>query len=822
MAITVKIRFPSGGSGPLVDYTEFVLLPESISGSSAQTTSGASQSSQAATLIKQWEVGNAPKATFFLGPDLDDVEGFFPPVTGCYVEIDCDTYGPIFSGYITAEPEIVPVGKSINTKIFAYVCACVGEEIILDFNRIGFIPPFANKTIGEIIAELGELLDPGRFDWTTVKTFGDVIPIYTTTPDQRFSQVVADLLKNQGAKMWFKRGVAFIDRFDEGNPAVEPTVDQTDDDEEITDFYNPYDLRISPIQSAVVNDVTGIGDTEAKVYAREYSVSDGATTNYRLKLPVFGATGKPVIQDDFSGDAFDGNIWAPFAVPNGSADPTEAFIFDNGRLNVVGGSGLNNTKLLAIQGIEIKGEVRIDAGEFQFANASDGIFGAAYVSSDMTLANCKYGFRFTKNGGQTDIQAIVDGALVGVAVTTKQNMTYSLHLSISTPTSKTTLPPWYSLRNAFGGGSKSDIVTVSFVVEEYSQLAVRTPQPYHIYQVEQTGVPAFLFVGELNVVDADFAVNYFQVTTPIQGALFSRLVSQEEGKRRHLGFVGQSDADATIVSTNEVETLEWFKETRPILRQRNELRYRSAGPAVARIIDQTSIDLEQLRYGDSGVRSEILTDIQPLPATSEELEWALQAYLEDHTRQRFEGAWAALVPPETQFAEEPIPGRFINVNCADRTPEIGNFSELVKVVTTTVRAQSDNGALEQFEHAFDYGPVVTRRMDKLLRQFDVPDPPEVAVLRQISNPTAVDTLDVATRFIDDLTSVALIDRDISLFYFDAGIDLADGDFVEVRYSDFSWGQTAGANFVGRYNTRLFSTPRKRRDSTFFFKLVRAA
>jgi hypothetical protein len=889
-----------------VDYTEFVFLPSAVSGGGQAVAGGGSgQTSQQATLIKTHDLGSPPKCTFFVGGTLGDLASFVPPVTGTLVWIDSTTFPEFFTGYITSEPEVIPIGEDgiilptdTPSNLQGYVCACQGEEIVLDMQLTGFVQPFVNKTVGDIIAALGEMLLPGRFDWSGVVGFGDVVPVFPIPPQSVFSKIVSALTANMATKLWFKRGKVFIAHYDEGDPTVELTVAET------SDLYNPFDLTIKPIASAIVNDVTGIGDVEPQDYCREYTLGDGITTNYALKLPVFGTLGKPIVEDDFTSGALDPTIWAAFGIePGNSSDPDGTFLLSGSSLNVIGGLGYATTNLLLAQGIEVKGQIEIDAGEFQFVDASDAIVGAAMLTDVAALDQVKYGFKFSKNTGsattghvsetpegsingtnvnyftsenpilatlvlkvngatqsygtqftlsinsitfitpppslatinaaydyeigpQTDIQSIVDGALVGDIITTKPGFTYALRLQISTPAQQTNLPPWYSLDSAFGGGSKSAPVTASFVVEEYSQLAVKDPNRFALISVTQTGVPAFLFVCEAAINDANFAVNYFTITTPIQGALLTQLVSDATQDVRRLGFVGQPEADATIGVSGNSEVLSFFKQTKPVLRQRNELRYRSAGPAVARVQDAASIALEASRYGDSGLRRTLLTNITPLPATSEQLAWALQAYLADNATQQFEGTWIALTPPVTfttagspALPQEPIPGRFINVNCPTRTPETGSFSELIKAVTITCTAESDDGTQEQFETAIAFGFVVSRQMQKVLAQFIPPDPPAVAVLRQISSVPPIDTSLVNVQFIEDAPAVAFYDRDYANYYFDLGQDLLAGEQVEVRYSDASWGTPGGANLVGRFSNRQFSVKRKKRDMALYVKIV---
>jgi hypothetical protein len=137
-----------------------------------------------------------------------------------------------------------------------------------------------------------------------------------------------------------------------------------------------------------------------------------------------------------------------------------------------------------------------------------------------------------------------------------------------------------------------------------------------------------------------------------------------------------------------------------------------------------------------------------------------------------------------------------------------------------VTAESDDGELEQYEVLFDYGLVVTRNMQKVLQKFVPPDPPQVAVLRQISSVPEIDTTLVPTQFIEDAPAMAFIRRDYQNYYFDLGQDLLAGEQVEVRWSDASWGTAGGANLITRVGTRTFSVKRKQRDMTIYAKIVK--
>src|SRR5207253_1677658 len=149
-------------------------------------------------------------------------------------------------------------------------------------------------------------------DTSGITSFGDANSVVEVDPNQKFSDFVQKFLKRKSAKLWFQRGTVYLDRIDDG---IYTVLDDTADE-----LFNPHDLTLTPIDSAVRNDLTGIGDIEAQAYCKEYYIADGITTHYPLKLPMFGTDGNPILQDQFDEDTFDDRKWL-------ASDPSGAFVF---------------------------------------------------------------------------------------------------------------------------------------------------------------------------------------------------------------------------------------------------------------------------------------------------------------------------------------------------------------------------------------------------------------------------------------------------------------------------------------------------------------
>lgn len=720
-APTLTIRLP--GTSIWVDYSDFLVLGNQSGGGIVGGTTVTQLSSLLTDVpcTKVHQLNTPPQLGFVLGPPLG--ASWTKPPRWSEIRLDTPEYPGFFTGFLTNEPGAEPLGEDIDgTQIVGYHYTAVGEEILLDMNAIGVIPPFVGLLDGQIIAALIAKLSPGvgspavfRFDTSGIIGFGLTNPIFTVQPQERFTDVVTRLLANQSVKFWFQRGVVNIARYNDGMVYL--------CDEDSDPNFGNYDLNCNPVPNSIRNDLTGFGDIEQKEYAREYFVADGVTANWNLKLPVFGSSGTPLFGDDFSATTIDTSHW----ILN---DPTGVFSMFGGSLNIVGGAGLASTSMLLNQGLEMNKKHKLNGGEFQFVGGQDGIVCGLYLSETLSLAQCKFGFRLNpvaSPASQSSIQAIVDGNIFGDTVYTQPNKTYAFHIYIDSQVAFRQWRPWWSRKLPFGGGFGNSEFIVTFVVEENDQLQVKAPTRYQIYRATIPGtstgsppvpaMPVFLFIGLASVNSMNCSMNFFSVSEPIQAALSLTepllLASPPHigpppsygsppsftYRRGIMGFVGETDADATIQVANQSDALSFFQETRPVETTLIELSYRGSGAAVARVINQASITSQAAAFGDSGVRSDVLTSILPLPATSEILESALQAYLDDNIDSQFDGDWTVLNPPYASIFDnflrsnvnpliapwtKPSPGGIVNLQLVSDSVEPASTGATGVMYYTTV------------------------------------------------------------------------------------------------------------------------------------------
>lgn len=361
MAFTLKIKLT--GQSQFTDFSNFVF---------AEPGGPLASKTFALNSIQQLDIV------------LKEASGFLPPERGNEVWLDCATYSPsgeLFTGFIAADPEKVLFAQEADGNLrYKWRVSCQSEESMCNFTAplyMSTLVPFQNKTVGQIVTYLLNLLAPGRFDTSGIQA-GPVIPYYLPNAQANFTDIMKELVEGAGMKFWTRRKKAFLAYFDDALIGVSAL--STDP------AFNPDDISITPYAQPIFNDVIGYGGEEPQVYVREYYSGDGLSMTFPLHLPAYGLTTTDLIIDDFNNSSLDLNRWA-------ETDPTSA-ITEGASLFIDGGAGLNLTKVVAVQGLELAGTLFFQHGAVRFNLASSGIIGGLYSSpSAHTLANCVAGIK---------------------------------------------------------------------------------------------------------------------------------------------------------------------------------------------------------------------------------------------------------------------------------------------------------------------------------------------------------------------------------------------------------------------------------------------
>src|SRR6202044_4068293 len=126
---------------------------------------------------------------------------------------------------------------------------------------------------------------------------------------------------------------------------------------------------------------------------------------------------------------------------------------------------------------------------------------------------------------------------------------------------------------------------------------------------------------------------------------------------------------AQISAQGEAYSLSFYTGDIPSVGARIVFQSWSAGQSVARVQDTVAIANEAQISGDSGIRSAIMTNLSPLPRTSDECEAAAAAAILDNEYPQFQGTYTIQTIPykfENLLAPSiygyPMTGRFLYVN----------------------------------------------------------------------------------------------------------------------------------------------------------------
>lgn len=356
-------------------------------------------------LYGQVQKSDRHKESVLLDFSLAPVNGSFVKLRqGAYISISTATYGLWFTGYIVNDPELTYLGSKAGQPVWGYKYKANSDDYLLNLKPIGVMPPFLNRTEGQILKALVEKLVPGKFDTTGIED-GDLVAQYTPDPEAKFIDVVRDFSES-GNKLFY----ALNHELFYGRQVDESVVIVNKND----DHFTPSRLSLRPSTQPVINDVTVFGPIEPRAYVHEYFVGTGVDAKFPLVSSVFGTDRYVLLDDVFSGSSVDTGKWAEY-------DTVANYIqLSDGYLNILGGpgTGISSVRLESLNVLPMDGRIRFTHGEWDFlsstANGSSGragvICGCWTSSPSGSIAPCLYGLDVTKPGAIV-IRPIVNGAV---------------------------------------------------------------------------------------------------------------------------------------------------------------------------------------------------------------------------------------------------------------------------------------------------------------------------------------------------------------------------------------------------------------------------
>lgn len=730
----------------------------------------------------------------------DGVTSFVAPEAGNRVQVITDTFPNYFTGYIVNIPKRERMGtNSAGSPIHQYFCKCIDESLRLEWASATIFPtlaPFVSKTQGAILKELIGLLTTGI--GTSNVANGITIPYFRVKPEEGFWEVVRRLSDNTNMAFRITAAEAYYEAFDATAFGYGPT--QTD-----TQF-DPEALAVSPIDNPVFNDVVGLGGAEAQSFVREYFVGDGFNGSFPLKLPVYGAESSKLLEDDFSGTSINSGTWT-------ETDPTGILAVSGNSLVLAGGPSASNHRLTATQLLEIAGSIVLRAGRIRFNAASNCIIGGVFSADTGLIADCVAGFKASVNGSTTRLQAIVSGAVAGPTFDVVTGKTYQFVLTVNCSEQSRLRRSYFSaLGNTYAGGSVAANATVSFAVTELPNSESDNPTRVLDYSDTVASIDQFLYYTLLSYGHASDSVNlranFCLLRRAVQVELWTKKITDADYVQRALGDKADPEAVAALTVGTEGNELSFFADRIPEAQELIRVFYREAGIARARVRLDSSITSEASKSGGTGVKAGYLGTVTPTPRDSVELELALQAFIDDHTTQFYEGSWKFNSKSYT-YSTEPLPGRIITVN----VPAMySSFDALVTVVTLELLLINKEDSAEIFQATAQFGPLRRDQAEALL-------PPEEALTGPDDRVVQLDSVEFndvgATHAADVPDAVYDGTKTATTFEIDAG--RAPTDAFEIRATHGAANTDSLVNFISWAYAQTFTVPRASRDLVLFMR-----
>lgn len=808
--------------------------------------------------------------------------GFPIPVQRAYVRIYSTRFNrSLFTGYISSQPNAVFQSLvAPGVQLFQYQMICTSDEHLLNIKAVPFIPAFVDQTQGQVLAQIADILCPGFFDLSGIGS-GDIEPYFQYDPNSSWCELAKQFgdgsryrYKVRDKKIWFQPY---------GDGPLGVSYDETQPDR----TFDPtaQGLQTQVLAVPTVNDVTVIGAAEAGNNREDYFIGDGFTGNFPLRHKVFNGSSTLLLSDDWTEAAFNTQQWLV-------TDPGAQFNLGAGALNIVSSFSLplGQAYIQMHNGLELAGGIDLEHGEFQFNDYSEGIVGGIYdesLDSNVPYASgdCLGGFFISSPSGVVTsasgaggvvIQPTWMGVAVGAPVVTEVNHTYVLQTIVTAP-KYTRYNRWYrSLGgNAYGGVETEVSGNITFVVQDYD-IAAATGFYYQPNITKQSvaaiDLPAFAIYGLVNNQRLNVTISFTTLALMPLGALCAYegpsglwmptgliLPMLPPGDGGYIGPVppwpssasgsifhpplprsaaphqevlgnGFEMQAAQVTQGNEADTLAFYAQTLPAAGTPIRFQSWESQAAISRLQSSGSIVQEKFIVGDDGLRSAIVSNMNPLPRTSEDCDAAAQAFLADRTQIFYNGTYNCTSYFFSQLSSDeqfwPTCGRYLYVN----SPARGIDRQWMLVTQLTIRVRDAVGTAQPTLTprigqvgevlAFSIGFGADLHLEKVLYNFVDIQPANVLTPQDTAEPVnPLYDYQVDNAYQPDLSSIMvnpITDTEAQVSVYDAW---PAGAVLEIRRVDGNWGQGVTPDFVQSVSTPDFTLIRQQFEQLWYMRFV---
>lgn len=696
---------------------------------------------------------------------------FVVPALGARVTFGKANGGDVFTGYLMQVPTYEYLGWGERGPVYRYRLTALSDEALLDHKRLPDCPPFVERSAGSALRQLTQDLLPGIFDTSSVQEM-DTITGWAPSPEKTWSQEIAEIAVQARAAY---RAMSGALRFTPLGTNVYKL-----DESEVN--FTPSGLKLQPA-SRVLNDVTVIGEIEPRAYVKDYFVGDGLTMRFYLSHTPFNSKTTTVFNEEYTA-ALDPSRWCV-------VDPSRAVSVTSGRLQINGGTGVDSgTVVQFVEQVELGGALVMQHGDVMFSGASAGILGGLY-NGTICRSDCIAGFAISANGNQSQIQAIVNGAVTGAAINTNASHHYFLTTRFYSDDIYRQQQIFHSSLHpagqGIGGGAIAANVRMVLEVHDIdpSNPGSQTAPAVVLFDGEIAAAPGFCTYALVNAGNMQCNIAFTRLLRPPDAEVRSALPG-ESNRTRLVGSLSDG-AECNVTSSAE---LAFYTAYVPAANELIEVKYRDAGRALARVTNPDSI-AAQKRGVDDGVLAWVRRVKLPLARTAADCENAALALLDDGINIGWAGQYTTWSDSLPSAATDIFPGDGLQT---DVPSQGASFEATVREVQITFKDLQTDHSLYTIRFADDAAERVS---------FEFEDTQASASV----NTSELTNAQAGQMYLADVTGAEVTNVDSTTISIDAGVPPATGGGFELRWSDAGWGPDNDRNLIGRFDSRTFTVPR---------------
>jgi hypothetical protein len=535
------------------------------------------------------------------------------------------------------------------------------------------------------------------------------------------------------------------------------------------------------------NDVTIIGDLEPQIYVRDYFLGNGTALSFYLSQTPYSKSAVTVFSEQYNTGKLEATLWSV-------SDPNRAISVNAGQLQIIGGPAT----VSFVEQLELAGGLILQHGQVTFAAPCSAILGGLY-SGAIANGNCMAGFQISPSGGNSTIQAVVNGAPAGPTLTTTPGHQYTFVTQILCNEGHRTHRTYLSSGHPAGNGRGGDAVAGALrVVLQVHDIDPNNPGTFAVaatvlFDDVLASPPSFATYALLNGASLNATLSYTRVEQ-VPGAEIRSMIPGQAFRTRLSGQL----ADGGECYVTSSAQLRFYPPYPPQQNEAIVAAYRSSGRAMARVQDTASI-AAHANGSDNGRRSFVRRLKLPTAPSSTDCENGALALLDDSV----EPAWAGEYRVLSDFlaASDVVPGDAVQVTAPSRG---ASFAAIVRESDVQVVSLDD----DRSEYAIRFANDAAATLAFEFETMTLPEPLTTVFAATGSS---------SSLYLAPLTAAQVTGVTSTMIAVDAGGAPPPGGGFEVRRTEGGWGLGNDGNLAGRYTTRTFNLPRLSRVQQYYLR-----